>query len=629
MNGPLREDSHTCALAASSPLTFLLSFRADAPPRPAAAPAGRREEVERHARRPPPLPLPCSVQEAEPITNVGHSGLATLFLNSLSELGLYGSLAVASSALRTAEGGAAASSADFRFGAPRCPAALLTPLAALARTLFAQVPSLGPTACPPIRTLLLARRRRPPGRRRGPLRPPRGPRRAHRCALRLPGGDPGPPQGAAGRRGRPPGHRQGAQREPTSPPRSHSPPSAPASSFSFRPSPTPLLVNDPTCVHPCPPVLSAPQAVILEDRRANGRMSGESPAALRQLVMRVAAAASDAALVSAVDGTPPWSALRGREEHSWLSHKVATLLRHLRKYREQAEGRRGREDGAAPARAALPLVATAPSAHLVCFPATLASPSALSGAGALPPPERRLEGDRLRPDARDGRRPGGHALGRAARRAAPLRRRCIRRRSGPLGLAAVRPDAAVPQARLPRRLGLRRVVQPPREAGARPGWRPPPLGPRPCGAGAHSWPASSPHHQPTPPPLPQPNHRPPQLLHAFRRGRRNLIVSTEVLEEGIDVPQCSLVAVFDELKDDLASFIQRRGRARHKGARARSPHGPLHSSQRSRSGSEAEPKRRAEQQLQRSADADAAILPHLAGTQTASSWCSCPAPQSA
>lgn len=50
-------------------------------------------------------------------------------------------------------------------------------------------------------------------------------------------------------------------------------------------------------------------------------------------------------------------------------------------------------------------------------------------------------------------------------------------------------------------------------------------------------------------------------LEEFKRGERNLIVCTTVLEEGIDVPTCHLVICFDRPKN-LKSFVQRRGRAR-------------------------------------------------------------------
>ncbi|OGM48320.1 ATP-dependent helicase dcl2 [Aspergillus bombycis] len=49
----------------------------------------------------------------------------------------------------------------------------------------------------------------------------------------------------------------------------------------------------------------------------------------------------------------------------------------------------------------------------------------------------------------------------------------------------------------------------------------------------------------------------------FRSGRKNLIVTTSVLEEGIDVTACRVVVCFDK-PANLKSFIQRRGRARQK-----------------------------------------------------------------
>lgn len=50
-------------------------------------------------------------------------------------------------------------------------------------------------------------------------------------------------------------------------------------------------------------------------------------------------------------------------------------------------------------------------------------------------------------------------------------------------------------------------------------------------------------------------------LVAFRDGRKNLMITTDVLEEGIDVTVCHLVVCFDE-PPSFKSFLQRRGRAR-------------------------------------------------------------------
>lgn len=52
-------------------------------------------------------------------------------------------------------------------------------------------------------------------------------------------------------------------------------------------------------------------------------------------------------------------------------------------------------------------------------------------------------------------------------------------------------------------------------------------------------------------------------LGEFRSGQKNLIISTDVLEEGIDISACSVVVCYDK-PPNLKSFVQRRGRARQK-----------------------------------------------------------------
>ncbi|CAN0863618.1 Endoribonuclease Dicer homolog 3a [Linum grandiflorum] len=52
-----------------------------------------------------------------------------------------------------------------------------------------------------------------------------------------------------------------------------------------------------------------------------------------------------------------------------------------------------------------------------------------------------------------------------------------------------------------------------------------------------------------------------EILEAFRSGKVNLLFTTDVVEEGIDVPKCSCVVRFD-LPRTVRSYVQSRGRAR-------------------------------------------------------------------
>ncbi|KAJ5993381.1 hypothetical protein N7451_009105 [Penicillium sp. IBT 35674x] len=51
------------------------------------------------------------------------------------------------------------------------------------------------------------------------------------------------------------------------------------------------------------------------------------------------------------------------------------------------------------------------------------------------------------------------------------------------------------------------------------------------------------------------------VVSQFRRGLKNLLIATSVLEEGIDLPACHLVVSYDS-PDNIISFMQRQGRAR-------------------------------------------------------------------
>ncbi|KAL0920159.1 hypothetical protein M5K25_009276 [Dendrobium thyrsiflorum] len=55
------------------------------------------------------------------------------------------------------------------------------------------------------------------------------------------------------------------------------------------------------------------------------------------------------------------------------------------------------------------------------------------------------------------------------------------------------------------------------------------------------------------------------IVDAFRDGKVNIIVATQILEEGLDVQSCNLVVRFDPAAN-VCSFIQSRGRARMQGS---------------------------------------------------------------
>lgn len=54
------------------------------------------------------------------------------------------------------------------------------------------------------------------------------------------------------------------------------------------------------------------------------------------------------------------------------------------------------------------------------------------------------------------------------------------------------------------------------------------------------------------------------FFHSFRKGVINIIIATNILEEGIDIQDCNIVIMFDDIKT-FRSYIQSKGRTRMKG----------------------------------------------------------------
>lgn len=59
-------------------------------------------------------------------------------------------------------------------------------------------------------------------------------------------------------------------------------------------------------------------------------------------------------------------------------------------------------------------------------------------------------------------------------------------------------------------------------------------------------------------------HEQKKIVAKFREGRLNLLIATNVAEEGLDIKPCNCVIRFDMNDMTLISYIQSRGRARHK-----------------------------------------------------------------
>lgn len=54
-----------------------------------------------------------------------------------------------------------------------------------------------------------------------------------------------------------------------------------------------------------------------------------------------------------------------------------------------------------------------------------------------------------------------------------------------------------------------------------------------------------------------------KVLNSFNLREYNLLIATNVIEEGVDIPRCTCIVKFDE-PQDYRSYVQSKGRARHR-----------------------------------------------------------------